>query len=168
MSRRHDTICSMERLSSFNATVLAALAQAQCPVHAAAILPEVAGRLGGSVNRGALARSLSELARAGCASSAAGSASAHGGPSRILYEITDDGHEALELYVRHIVRASRVRELSPLARAYLLQPPSGSKVAEAKEYGVDLALLSRALLQSPSERYREAVAAIGAVRRYAR
>jgi hypothetical protein len=58
-----------------------------------------------------------------------------------------------------------MHELSPLARAYLADPPAGSRVAEAKDYGVDLNLLSRAVLQSPSERYREAVAALRAFRR---
>ncbi|HEV8385289.1 MAG TPA: hypothetical protein VGQ11_10500 [Candidatus Acidoferrales bacterium] len=45
--------------------------------------------------------------------------------------------------------------LRDLAVELVTNPPPGSKLAEAKEYGVDLTLLLDNLFKSPTERIRE-------------
>ena len=157
----------MARLSVLNAAIVASLAQAGKPTHATELIPEIQNRLGEQVNRGAVARGLSEVEAAGLARVRWGAPSPHGGPRRRLYEVTAAGYEDLALHIHAVLRASRVRALSALARAYIVDPPAGSKVAQAQEYGVNLAQLSRALLQSPAERYREAVESMTAFSRYA-
>jgi hypothetical protein len=41
------------------------------------------------------------------------------------------------------------------AQALVVAPPTGSKLAAAKEYGIDLTLLLESLFKSPTERIRE-------------
>lgn len=158
----------MDAFSRLDLAVLAALSQARGPAHAAALRPEVEARLGRAVNRGALARALSELRRAKLVLDRPGVPAPHGGPPRILYRLSDAGRKALAREVRAFATLTRLRELSPAVRAFLQNPPPGSSVAAARDYGIDLNRLSRALLQSPQERYREATAAMGAFQRYAR
>lgn len=158
----------MDMLSRLDLAVLAAASQAGKPSHAAALRPEVEARLGAPVNRGALARTLAQLRAAGLLSEHAGDHAPHGGPSRVLYRITPAGRDRFSHEVRAFARLTKLRELSPAVRDFLKHPPAGSKVAKAKAYGIDLNRLSRALVQSPQERYREAVEAMKAFRRYAR
>lgn len=151
-------------LSRLELAVLASLLQARRPSHAAALRPEVEARLGTSVNRGALARALAQLCEAGLLSERSGDPAPHGGPARVLYSMTPAGRERLLHEMRAFARLTRLRELSPVVQAILKNPPAGSKVAKAKAYGVDLNRLSRALVQSPQERYREAIEAMKAFR----
>lgn len=158
----------MDSLPRLNLAVLAALLQAGGSSHAAALRPEVEARLGAPVNRGALARALGQLCEADLLSEHIGDPAPHGGPSRLLYSVTPAGRERLLHEMRAFARLTRLRDLSPVAKAILKNPPAGSKVAKAKAYGIDLNRLSRALVQSPQERYREAIQAMKAFRRYHR
>lgn len=158
----------MVGLSRLNVAVLAALAQIAGDSHAAGLRAEVESRIGARVNRGALARALAELRDEGLVSEQAGESAPHGGPPRLLYRMAPAGRERLVEEKRAFVRLTRTRSLSPVTRAFLRNPPPGSKLAEAKAYGIDINRLSRALVQSPQERYREAVAAMKALRRYRR
>lgn len=158
----------MGRLSRLELAALASLMQAGDQAHASVLRTEIEARLGASVNRGALARALAALREAGLVSERKGDPDPHGGPPRVLYSISPAGRERLAHEMRSFVRLTRRRELSPLTQALLQSPPAGSKVAQAKDYGVDLNRLSRALVQSPQERYREAVDAMKAFRRYRR
>lgn len=158
----------MEMLSRLDLAVLAALVQAAMPSHAAGLRSDVEARMARPVNRGALARALAQLSEAGLLSERRGQSAPHGGPARVLYSASPAGRERLLREMRAFGRLTRLRELSPVAKAFLKNPPAGSKVAQAKAYGVDLNRLSRALIQSPQERYREAVAAMKAFRRYVR
>lgn len=155
-------------MSRLNLAILAALAQADAPLHASGLRPEVEARLGARLNRGALARALVDLSEAHLLLERPGAPDAHGGPPRLLYAISSSGRERLTNEVRAFVTLTRLRGLSSVALAFLQNPPPGSKVAKAKDYGVDLTRLSRALVQSPQERYREAVRAMNAFRKYAR
>jgi hypothetical protein len=51
------------------------------------------------------------------------------------------------------------------AREKLLNPPPGSRMAAAKEYGVDLTLLISQLRLSPLERLRRVEAALASIER---
>ena len=155
----------MDDISLLDLAVLASLAQAEEPRHAAGLLPEIHYRLERPVNRGAVARALFGLQARGWAARRRGKPSSHGGPRRALYSITKRGQERLEQHLQTIERVARVRSLSPAARKLLLNPPPESKTAQAKRYGVDLVHLARALLQSPQERYREAIETINSFRR---
>lgn len=158
----------MDNLSRLELAVLAALADVGGASHAAALRPQIEARLAASVNRGALARALSELRDADLLSERKGGPAPHGGPSRVLYSISPAGRARLTHEMRAFVRLTRLHQLSPVAQSFLQRPPAGSKVAQAKDYGVDLNRLSRVLVQSPQERYREAVDAMKAFRRYGR
>lgn len=157
----------MAHLSRLHLAALAALVQAKNPSHAAVLRQEIESRMGAAVNRGALARALVELRDMKLLRERLGEPAPHGGPRRLLYHVSDAGREQLALEMRAFARLTRLRQLSPVARAFLQDPPAGSKLAKAKNYGIDLTRLSRALVQSPQERYREAVDAMRALARYA-
>lgn len=129
--------------------------------HAAQLETPVACITGSSPNRGALARGLKHLAELGFCHRYAGASSPHGGPARVMYSISEAGRAYLSGAISFLhAGTSRV---TPLLQAFLADPPSGSAAARARDHGVDLAYLRRALLQTPQERYGEAVAAINAL-----
>jgi len=158
----------MAALSRLDLAVLATLAQADAPAHAATLRAEIEERLEAPVNRGALARALAQLRDAKLVCEKLGEPAPHGGPRRVLYRITEAGRKRLSSELRTFARLTRVRKLSPAVQAFLKNPPAGSKVAQAIAYGIDMNRLARALTQTPPERYREAVDAMKAFRRYAR
>jgi hypothetical protein len=57
------------------------------------------------------------------------------------------------------------REEFERARERLLNPPPGSKMAAAKEYGVDLTLIATQLRLSPLERLRRLQTALASIER---
>ncbi len=157
----------MASLSRLDLAILATLAQADAPAHAASLRAEIEERLEAPVNRGALARALAQLRDAKLLCEKPGEPAPHGGPRRVLYRITQRGHARLADESRALARLTRVRKLSPAVKAFLKNPPAGSKVAKAIAYGIDMNRLARALIQTPQERYREAVDAMKAFARYA-
>ena len=158
----------MERLSRLKIAILAALAQSAAPSYTAALRSEVGHRLGEGVNRGALARALAELSKDDLILENRGGPAPHGGPARAFYRLSVSGREQLVHEMRAFTRLTHQRQLSEMAVAFLENPPPGSKVAEAKAYGVDLVRLARALVQSPQDRYHDAAASMNNFRRYVR
>lgn len=158
----------MVALSRLEVAVLVSLAGRDGPSHAASLLPEVEERLGGGVNRGALARALASLETRRLVRGRSIGPEAHGGPSRIAYKIIREGRDALASHVRSHVRVMQGASLSPLAMAFLRNPPEGTKTAEAKRFGIDLGLLVQSARQSPADRYREAIATLRVAEKYAR
>ena len=158
----------MVDLSSLEAACLASVAEHEVPVHAAVLVSSLRDRLGLLINRGALARTLATLERSGHLSGRRIGPSAHGGPARIGYAITDAGRYALAARRRNDQRSTRAMAFSPLALAFVRDPPEGSKTAAARDYGIDLTWLARAAKLSNEERYRQAVDALRIAAGYAR
>jgi DNA-binding PadR family transcriptional regulator len=104
---------------------------------------------------------MSRMARERWVSAERGQPSPHGGPARLVYRLTASGERArkraLDQARRDYERLLFSGRLSDAARRLLQDPPRGSALEAARNYGVDLTLLAKTASATPQERFDEAL-----------
>jgi hypothetical protein len=131
------------------------------PLHVGALAAAAGERLARPLSRGVVSRLMSSMARAGHAEAERRAPSPHGGPGRLAYRLNRSGEHlrerAVERARRDYERLLFPRRLSERAQRLLVDPPEGSAVRAARDYGVDLTLLSTSAVASPEQRFDDAL-----------
>ncbi len=131
------------------------------PLHVGALAACASDRLARPVSPGVASRLMSGMARERWVIGERRQPSSHGGPGRLVYSLTESGESvrkrALNLARRDYERLLFPNRLSEAARRLLQDPPGGSALAAARDYGVDLTLLAKSASATPQERFDEAL-----------
>lgn len=131
------------------------------PLHVGALAAYAGDRLARPVSPGVVSRLMARMARDRWVSGERGKPSPHGGPSRLIYSLTESGERArrhaFEQARRDYERLLFPERLSDAARRLLQDPPRGSALEAARNFGVDLTLLAKNASATPQERFEDAL-----------